>query len=204
MVIDSFNKVPPHGLVHNFFGAEAIGRLLAYAESNEHLFEDSGIGQGQKSRIDRTRRLSKRIGLGYLKREIKAKVSSLLPEMFEGLGSKPFIPDKLELELVVHGDGAFFARHLDTATGHNHLRSHRIISAVYYFYTLPKAFSGGVLRLHSLAASGQKGTFVDITPQYDTIVFFPSMFPHEVLPVRCPSGKFLESRFAINCWAHRN
>jgi len=68
---------------------------------------------------------------------------------------------------------------------------------------LPKAFSGGVLRLHSLAASGHQGTFVDIPPDYDTLVFFPSMFPHEVLPVKSPSGKFMDSRFAINCWIYQ-
>jgi Rps23 Pro-64 3,4-dihydroxylase Tpa1-like proline 4-hydroxylase len=100
------------------------------------------------------------------------------------------------LELVAHGDGAFFARHFDTTAHHRR----RIISTVYYFHALPKAFSGGVLRLHSMAATGRDGTFIDIPPDYDTLVFFPSMFPHEVLPVKSPSGKFLDSRFAINCW----
>jgi Rps23 Pro-64 3,4-dihydroxylase Tpa1-like proline 4-hydroxylase len=77
-----------------------------------------------------------------------------------------------------------------------------VISAVYYFHTLPKAFSGGALRLHSLAASGKLGTFVDVEPDCDTLIFFPSWFPHEVLPVHCPSGRFMDSRFAINCWVH--
>jgi SM-20-related protein len=81
--------------------------------------------------------------------------------------------------------------------------SHRVISVVYYFYALPKAFAGGTLRLHSLAASGQQGTFIDIEPEYDMLVFFPAWFPHEVLPVQVPSGRFLDSRFAINCWIHR-
>ena len=47
---------------------------------------------------------------------------------------------------------------------------------VYYFHALPKSFSGAVLRLHSLAASGQQGTFADIAPERDTLVFFRLFF----------------------------
>src|SRR5262249_19066174 len=100
---------------------------------------------------------------------------------------------------VAHGDGAFFARHIDTL-----MHRRRVISAVYYFFSLPKAFSGGVLRLHSMAATGQEGTYVDIPPDYDTLVFFQSTFPHEVLPVKSPSGVFLDSRFAINIWIYES
>ncbi|HUS56353.1 MAG TPA: 2OG-Fe(II) oxygenase, partial [Thermohalobaculum sp.] len=70
----------------------------------------------------------------------------------------------------------------------------------YYFCATPARFSGGQLRLHSLAASREAGTYVDIEPENDTAVFFPSWFPHEVLPVVCESGQFMDSRFAINCW----
>ena len=76
-------------------------------------------------------------------------------------------------------------------------------SAVYYFHRSPKSFSGGALRLYSFEASEERGTFVDIEPTNDTLVFFPSWFPHEVRPVVCPSGRFEDSRFAINCWVHR-
>ena len=198
--MDSFNRVPPHGVVRDWLGEQFVERLLIYAQSNEHLFKESRVAS---NRIDSTRRISRRLDdLGDLKQELRAKVRELLPTMLETLGSKPFDPT-FELELVAHGDGAFFARHLDTITGPEYLNSRRTISAVYYFYRLPKAFSGGVLRLHSLAASGKQGTFVDIPPDYDTLVFFPSMFPHEVLPIKSPSGKFIDSRFAINCWIYR-
>jgi SM-20-related protein len=191
--MDTFHKVPPYGLVRDWLGVEAVERLLSYAESRESLFEESKLSSG----LDRTRRISKRIDLGDHKTEVRAKFEQLLPKVFETLSVKPFAPI-FELELVAHGHGAFFARHFDSLIHRN-----RIISAVYYFHVLPKAFSGGVLRLHSLAASGEEGTFVDISPGYDTLVFFPSMFSHEVLPVKSPSGEFLHSRFAINCWIRR-
>jgi Rps23 Pro-64 3,4-dihydroxylase Tpa1-like proline 4-hydroxylase len=201
-VADIFNKIPPHALVRGWLGRETVERLLWFAQSNEERFEDTQVTRAEDSRIDHTRRVSKKLSLGNLKAEVRAKVADLLPVMFERLGIKPFIPSKIEVELVAHGDGAFFLRHIDTLTHREGRR--RIISAVYYFHALPKAFSGGVLRLHSLAASGQQCTFVDITPDYDTLVFFPSFFPHEVLPVKCANRRFLDSRFAINFWIHRN
>ena len=199
---DVFNRIPPYEIVPGWLGTEAVERLLRFAETNEHLFVDTEVTHGKGDRVDHARRVSKKLSLGYLKDEVRSKVAESLPVMFERLGIKPFVPEKVEVELVAHGDGAFFARHIDTLA-HSEGR-HRIISAVYYFYALPKAFSGGVLRLHSLASSGQQSTFVDIAPDYDTLVFFPSFFPHEVLPVKCASGRFLDSRFAINMWVRRS
>jgi Rps23 Pro-64 3,4-dihydroxylase Tpa1-like proline 4-hydroxylase len=200
-VADIFNKIPPYQLVHNWLGTETVERLLQFAQSNEHRFEDTHVTHREGETVDRKRRVSKNLRLGKLETELSAQLKDLLPVMFDRLGIKPFTPSKIEVELVAHGDGAFFLRHIDTNT-HREGR-HRIISAVYYFHALPQAFSGGVLRLHAPAASGQQCTFVDIAPDYDTLVFFPSFFPHEVLPVKCASGQFLHSRFAINFWIHR-
>jgi len=201
-VTDIFNRIPPHEIVHGWLGTEAVETLLQFAQSNEHRFVDTQVTHGEGDRVDPMRRVSKKLSLGYFKSEVRGKITPLLPVMFERLGINPFEPSKIEVELVAHGDGAFFARHIDTIA-HNEGRR-RIISAVYYFHALPKAFSGGVLRLHSLAASGQQSTFVDIAPDYDTLVFFPSFFPHEVLPVKCVPGRFLDSRFAINIWIRRS
>jgi len=37
----------------------------------------------------------------------------------------------------------------------------------------------------------------------NSIVFFPSNYLHEVLPTRCPSGEFADSRLTYNGWLHR-
>src|SRR5262249_49083937 len=164
-----------------------VERLLRFAQSNQHRFTDTRVTREKGIVLDRTSRVSRKVGLRNLKSEVEAKVKDILPLMFERLGIKPIIPS-FEVELVAHGDGAFYKQHIDTRTHQEGLVivSHRIISAVYYFHVLPKGFSGGILRLHSLAASGRQGTFIDIAPDYDTLVFFPSFFPHEVLPVKCP------------------
>jgi SM-20-related protein len=203
VVSDVLDKIPSYGLIHDWLGRETVERLLRFAQSSEHLFVDTVVVHREGERVDSTRRVSKKLpSLDGLKSELRTKLEDLLPLMFDRLGNKPFIPSQIEVELVAHGDGAFFERHIDTITRLDHQGRGRVISAVYYFHAMPKAFSGGELRIHSLAASGQRGTFVDIAPDCDTLVFFPSFFPHEVMPVKCASGQFLDSRFAINIWIH--
>jgi SM-20-related protein len=130
-------------------------------------------------------------------------VRDLVPAIVETLAIPAFEPAKLELELVAHTNAAHLARHRDTRVGPPNGKPYRAISAVYYFFRQPKSFTGGVLRLHSMAATGAAGSFVDIEPENDTLVFFPSWFMHEVSPVVCPSGQFEDSRFAVNCWVLR-
>ena len=110
---------------------------------------------------------------------------------------------RFEIEMAAHGNGAFFTRHRDTFVREK-LDTHRVVSMVYYFHSIPKAFSGGHLRFHSLTASGEGGHTLDIESVNVTAVFFLSWFPHEVVPIACPSQRFMNSRFAINCWIHAN
>jgi Rps23 Pro-64 3,4-dihydroxylase Tpa1-like proline 4-hydroxylase len=204
-VADIFGKVPNYGLMHGWLGPEAVERLLRFAQSNEHCFEAARVYDGEADKINHSRRVSRKLRQSILahehslKNDLKTHVADLLPVMFDRLTIRPFTPSRIEVEFVVHSDGAFFERHVDNTQASRH----RVISAVYYFHVLPKAFAGGALRLHSLAASGERGTFIDVEPEYDTLVFFPSFFPHEVLSVACPSGQFMGSRFAINFWIHR-
>ena len=108
---------------------------------------------------------------------------------------------KLELQLVAHHDGAFYKRHIDTQTASDR-KNIRVLSGVYYFHAEPKPFSGGALRLYAIG--GDDATdFVDIEPQRNSLLVFPSWAPHEVRTVSCPSKQFSDSRFAINCWIHR-
>jgi Rps23 Pro-64 3,4-dihydroxylase Tpa1-like proline 4-hydroxylase len=179
--------------------------LLEYARENRERFKDSQTGYGELGNVDSSQRISSiLLDLGELKKVVKDRVKASLPEMFAKLGSSPFTPARIELELVAHGDGAFFSTHTDTFVRVEGAPSHRVISAVYYFHALPRAFSGGVLRLYALASGPeQERSRVEIEPENDTLAFFPSWYPHEVLPVKCPGGRFEDSRFAINCWVHR-
>lgn len=200
-----FAKPPAHGRIVNWLGPQILQRLLDYAQKQRENFKVSGVGRRETKRIDLTLRRSMRLQqLGDLEGELEARARETLPEMVQQLGAACFEPSKFELEMVAHGDGAFYGRHRDTNVFHGPAFSNRrIISAVYYFHRVPKAFSGGILRIYSFAGDKNTGTFIDIEPTNDTLVFFPSWFPHEVLPVACPSGRFEDSRFAINCWVRR-
>jgi SM-20-related protein len=195
-----FSKPPAHGRMTNWLGPQMVQRLLNFAQSRRNSFRLSGVSRGDDATIDLTvRRSYKFKGLEELRDELQARARAALPEMFRQLGTGRFEPSKFELEMVAHGDGAFFTEHRDRIRAQT---ESRLISAVYYFHRLPKPFSGGVLRIYPLAGREKSNTFVEIEPVNDTLVFFPSWFPHEVLSVNCPSGKFEDSRFAINCWIH--
>jgi hypothetical protein len=45
--------------------------------------------------------------------------------------------------------------------------------------------------------------YVDVEPRHNSIIFFPSEYMHEVMPVICPSREFVDSRFTINGWVRR-
>jgi SM-20-related protein len=99
-----------------------------------------------------------------------------------------------QLELYVHAynDGTFFGKHFDNRGGANWRRR---VSCVYYLHRRPRPFEGGNLVIYS-----QKGSAFQVEPVHNSMVFFPSSLVHEVLPIRCGSGRFQDSRFAINIW----
>ena len=201
MTEDIFFKPPAHGRIGNWLGPQLVQRLLHFARKHRDGFRPSGVSLGRETRIDLAARRSCKIkALGELGDELQSCARAALPEMCRQLGTGRFEPSKFEIEMVAHGDGAFFAEHYDRSANPELRR--RLISGVYYFHRLPKSFSGGVLRIYALAARGKSKAFIEIEPVNDTLVFFPSWFPHEVLPVNCPSGEFGDSRFAINCWIH--
>jgi SM-20-related protein len=198
-----FSKPPAHGRITNWMGPEMVRRLLDFAQTHRDCFHASTVWKSDESAkmVDLTIRHAYSLKFsGELKDELRAGARAALPEMCRQLGSGQFEPSKFEMEMVAHGDGAFFAEHYDKSMGPELGR--RRIAAVYYFHRVPKSFSGGVLRIYPLAGRKTSTAFAEIEPANDTLVFFPTWFPHEVLPVRCPSGNFEDSRFAINCWIH--
>jgi SM-20-related protein len=198
-----FTRVPPHQVIKGAFGQEMADSLVSYAVLNQARFEKTSVKRADGEGPDPSFRVSSNLREWRPMRiEVKRRMRELFPALLSEVGSPPFELYTIELELVAHGDGAFFGRHIDTYTGLvADVGYQRVLSAVYYFHFQPKAFSGGALRLFALAApAGKDVEFLDIEPEHDTLVVFPSWVPHEVRMVSCPSGSFVDSRFAINCW----
>lgn len=198
-----FTTLPNLHVIENFLSKDLHAELLENTLKNEAAYKPSGLGRLDKdgkrqSAYDETTRKST---VRHLPTRLHERFhQSILGVLSDALGAiNVHLPEehRFEIEAVVSGDGALFKRHNDT--GMKHKESYRVASAVYYYARQPKAFSGGALRIYALR--GQE--FRDIEPVDNSIVFFPSMFSHEVLPVSVPSGRFEDSRFSVNCWLRK-
>ncbi len=194
-------RAPTVAVRDAILSADDLSELLAFAVAHETAFAPTGVGNtgagtpGLNPKVRISRGLSAEHFTPWRDR-IEAIVAPLLPGILSDLGMKAFAIARYEIELVRHNDGDYYRRHIDTHTGPSD-RARRAISLVYYFNAEPKAFTGGALRLYAL---NRNDVFVDIEPERNRLVAFASWVPHEVMPVSCPSGRFGDSRFAINCW----
>jgi SM-20-related protein len=99
----------------------------------------------------------------------------------------------IELLAQAYNDGSFFGKHSDAHAGGPNWQ--RRLSGIYYLHAQPRKFEGGSLVLYD-----RRGNAHLIDPEHNSVVFFPRDVLHEVLPVRCTSKAFEDSRFAINVW----
>ena len=198
--------LPPHRVFRNFLNEDEHAALLHWATASEELLAPSTLGTGGNVYLEHrgSRSLFLKERLGPWKDMLRNRLRAAMPELFVGAGLKPFEVSRFELELVVYGDGAHFARHVDTMRAGAPSEADRLLTGVYYFHTEPRAFSGGELRLFRFGDSGAApGDFVDIAPEQNSLVVFPSWASHEVRPVHCPGGAYRDSRFSVNCWLER-
>ena len=199
--------MPPYRVYRGFLDSAAHASLLAWALENEMKFENSLVLRGFKQdeeRDDPSVRKSVRVGdFGPMRAVFRRRLLNFVPTLIADLRVTSFEPSGVELELVANNDGAFFKRHVDTFMG-SRQASDRVLSTVYYFHAEPRAFSGGALRLYSFDTKEDEGNFADVQPEQNMLLAFPSWAWHEVLPVNCPSRRFSDSRFNVNCWVHRH
>jgi SM-20-related protein len=190
----------PHLVLRDFLDEATVLGLLDYALSRQSQFEPTQLGSG---RLDPSFRVSMGLrDLGGYRQVLKRKILDLLPALLSQLRLGACESPTLETQLVAHGDGAFYRRHIDTQTGRrDEVARIRMLSGVYYFHAEPRVFSGGALRLYPVFGKDARN-FVDIEPMRNSLLVFPSWAPHEVMPVSCPSKRFIDSRFAINCWIY--
>jgi len=191
-----------------FLGNKIRDNLLQYALTNENLFEMARVGGSGDFREDKEVRVSRRLReLGDFKGIIEQQVLLHLPQLLSDLGVLPFDPAGVEIEMVAHGDGDFYGRHIDVITDRERSNSigDRMITVVYYFFREPRSFNGGALKLFPLPTSTVKRAerSIDIEIDQDLAVAFSSWLPHEVMKVKCPDCKFADSRFSVNCWVLR-
>jgi SM-20-related protein len=198
----------PHLVFRDVLGASTVAALLDYAAAREPAFRP-GIAYDRRSgatALDAQRRDCLLLDdLGPFRAPFAAVVDALAGPALAQLRTGEPVGEPRELEISAYGDGGHFNPHVDTVRSLDRVR---VLSCVYYFAATPPRFRGGELRLHALPAlPGKEATgtaaFVDVAPETDTLVVFPSWLRHEVRPVATDSDAWGDRRFAINCWIHR-
>jgi hypothetical protein len=209
-VVDShLRPFPPSRQYEGWLEGTELSNLFQWALSNRDRFKPAKVTGGV---FDPGKRMAEKLGdLGPHRSMLERRLREHLPEIFRDIGTPVFAPDFIELELVAHGEGAFFVTHTDIPIGSGRKRAggdgtgrhDRLVSAVYYFHREPKRFSGGALRLYRLGDGRGEGDFAEFHPAQNSLVAFPSWVPHEVRRVSCPGGAFEDCRFALNIWLCR-
>ena len=137
---------------------------------------------------------------------VLAFVRDRLPELAEsfrlGFGAGPPSAPTLELTdvgVTAHRDGDFLGPHHDD--GWPGPRNGRLLSFVYWFHHQPRSFGGGDLSLRGWeradAELSPTGPELEIQPDHDRLVVFPSVTRHQLRPVSCTPDRFASARFAV-------
>jgi Rps23 Pro-64 3,4-dihydroxylase Tpa1-like proline 4-hydroxylase len=121
------------------------------------------------------------------------------------LNLAPFRVGNFEIQLTASNDGDYFKAHADHSPEKEQVASRRI-TYVYYLSRVPAPFTGGGLLLYrhwpDPSSYQNVKSVTTIAPRNNCLVVFASNRWHELDLVRCPSGKFADSRFTVNGWLH--
>jgi SM-20-related protein len=211
----ALGPMPPHAQFFDFLtDSERLG-LFKWAVSQQNSFKPADIFYGQGGRESKydpaVRHALKFRSVGPFEQLLRAKLLNALSRIMSASGYRGKEPRSIDFELNAYGEGAHFAPHIDNAIGvgrkplGKETGEDRVITAVYYFHREPKAFQGGELRLYRFG----NGTSIDgvsgddskaFEPTQNSLLVFPSWAKHRVEPVSCPTGRFADYRFALNCW----
>ena len=194
---------PPVLIIDDFLEDSQAGDLLNHALIHEDRFRSSTVST--KNSVNDDWRKSREFieGSDPVTEVLRRALLQNANDLFTGTGVPPFPVSNIELQVIAHGDGDFYRPHIDTRTDQEYTSdvSDRLVSAVYYFNAVPRPFTGGELGIY---AFGGAEPAKRIEPVHNRLVAFPSFALHEVLPIACPSGKFSDSRFSVNCWIRRS
>jgi excisionase family DNA binding protein len=200
-------KSLPVFVKRDFLSKSELRGLTRYVLAHESDFTESsvipdGVPEGESDPSYRKSRVLYELGeYGEL---IQERLLAMLPDALSLFNQEPFPLSRVDIQITASNDGDFFKVHQDNSKVEPEDISRRVVSFVHYFNSEPKAFTGGQLRFYDaddgVIESSKEKRMMTITPSQNTLVLFPSSYSHEVLPVRCPSRKFANSRFTANGW----
>ncbi|BAY38769.1 prolyl 4-hydroxylase alpha subunit [Nostoc sp. NIES-2111] len=188
--------------IDNFLSAEEHERLIKYVLANKSAFAPTSTSS--TSTDNNYRRSMVLYFFPEFAELIVNKIQKIVPDIISKLDIPLFNISQIESQLTAHNDGNFYKIHNDNGSPETATRE---LTYVYYFYREPKKFSGGELVIYDSKVENNfyvnAESFKTVEPRNNSIVFFLSRYIHEVLPVKCPSQSFADSRFTINGWVRR-
>ncbi len=207
-VLETSEYLPAECLVlDEFLTLTELNTLRQYVLDHETQFEISevlspGVTGGA---VDYEHRRSRVLmELGRHEKMITERLLSCLPRVLQKWGRDPFTISRIETQATASNHGDFFRSHVDNGA---EVVASREITFVYFFHREPKQFSGGELRIYDSRRENDcyvpTANYRTIVPEQNQLVLFASGLSHEITPVDCPSGKFVDSRFTVNGWIHR-
>ena len=186
--------------IDNFLTVEEHQRLLNYVFQRESAFVPTSTSTGD---LDYRRSMILH-SFPEFSQLVVNRIQAILPDVFRKLNLSSFPIAEIEAQLTSHNDGNYYKIHNDNGSPDTATRE---FTYVYYFHQEPKAFSGGELLIYDSKIENnfyvKADSYKRVEPRNNSIVFFLSRYLHEVLPVRCPSKAFADSRFTINGWVRR-
>jgi SM-20-related protein len=188
----------PHRILPDWLGEPQAARLLAYSLAAEAHFTPTRLNDRGTGRLDSVVRQSSVLkDLGAFAGLLHRKALALQDGLETAFDMQHTPVNSTQIEVVAHGDGAFYRPHTDTYTDDEYTPGgRRRLTMVYYFHRRPRRFTGGRLRLFD--RGGEQS--IEIEPTHDSLLVFPSSARHEVETISCPGGAFADSRFAVNIW----
>ncbi|MBH8576403.1 2OG-Fe(II) oxygenase [Nostocaceae cyanobacterium CENA369] len=189
-----------HIQIDNFFSTKEHERLIKYVLANKSNF----VSTSTSTKDENYRRSMVLYSFPDFAELIVNKIQKIMPDVMIKLGMSSFTISQIESQLTSHNDGNYYKIHNDNGSPDTATRE---LTYVYYFNREPKQFSGGELLIYDSKVENnfyvKAESFKTIEPRNNSIVFFFSRYMHEVLPVKCPSKAFADSRFTINGWVRR-
>ena len=207
-VLEGAEYLPAECLVlDEFLTLTELNTLRQYVLDHETQFEISevlspGVTGGT---VDYEHRRSHVLmELGGHEKMITDRLLACLPRVLQKWGHDPFPISRIETQTTASNHGDFFRCHIDNGA---EVVADREITFVYFFHREPKQFSGGELRIYDSRRENDcyvpTANYRTIVPEQNQLVLFASGLSHEITPVDCPTGKFVDSRFTVNGWVHK-
>ncbi|ABM04373.1 Prolyl 4-hydroxylase, alpha subunit [Psychromonas ingrahamii 37] len=188
----------PLVVIDDFLSPAFLSDLLSHTLENENKFRMANVGSDNPYYVPDKRLTHVSFELGEFKAHFLDFVGNNLNHFKTLLNIPDFNYAKSEIKLTNHLNGGFFQPHADNKAMFGDTK--RVISWLYYYHQVPKAFKGGELLAFDSNIQQQEyytHKFTKIEPINNRFVAFPSCFYHAVTPTLLADNQFSNGRMAV-------